>query len=153
MSRRTKILFTLSILLNVLLLGAHAGMMVKRAYDNPWSHAYSDLDPESQSIVAREFQVARKDMKQSRDDFRDARKAVTEILEVEILDKDAYEAALEKMQASQQKMMEKKMVMMREIMAKLPPEEREKLSHRMMRPFGKHNKRNRVGPHPMERAP
>lgn len=140
-----KILFTVSVLLNVLLLGGHVGMLIKRSYDNPWHRAYSDLKPETQNLVAREFQEARKNMPDTRNEFRAARKEITRILKQDTLDEQAYEAAIKRMQAAQQKMMDSKMEMMKNIMSQLPPDEREKLSHRLMRPFGKSHMR--YGPH------
>jgi uncharacterized membrane protein len=138
MSKKTKILFTVSILLNVLLIGAHVGMMVKMRRDNPWHYAHENLSPETQNLVAREFQEARREMGDNMRAFHQARKDLTGILKKDKLDEDAYGEALKRMQDAQQKMTLRKIEMMKDLMAQLPPEEREKLSHRMMRPFGKH---------------
>lgn len=138
MSKRIKILFTISVMLNVLLIGAHVGMTLERWQSSPWYRAYEDLKPETQNLVARSFQEAKKDMKANMEEFREARKDLTSILEAEVLDEDAYAAALERMEKAQDKMMLHKIEMMKGVMAQLPPEERERLSHRMMRPFGKH---------------
>lgn len=140
MTERTKRFFVFSLFLNLMLISVGTGMIIKRAYDNPWTQAYQELLPESQNLVAREFQKARRDMSSARNEFHAARKKLTKILQQETLNEEAYETQMKKMQAAQQKMLNRKMQMMKDLMADLPPLEREKLSHRLMRPFSKHHR-------------
>ncbi|MCB1532972.1 MAG: periplasmic heavy metal sensor [Alphaproteobacteria bacterium] len=137
MFKNTKLLLILSVLLNLFLIGAGLGTFGKRAYDNPWKQASQELQPQTQNLVARQFQTARRDMVGPRKKFHDARRDISKILQKEELDEEAYEKAAERMFEAQQKMLKLKMDMMKDIMSELPPEEREKLSDRLMKPFGK----------------
>lgn len=150
MSKKAKLIFTASILLNLLLLGAGSGMLVKRAYNNPWSQAYQDLGPQSQHSVARAFQKARKDMRATRKEFHAARRELTKILQKDTLDEEAYAQAMERMNEAQAKMHTHKIEMMKDIMRDLSPEEREILTDRIMAPFSKHPRVNYFGPEKTE---
>lgn len=150
---KAKKLLILSVLFNVFLIGCGVGTILKRAYDNPWMHAADDLAPATQNLVARQFQVAKREMMGSRKKFYNARRDINKILKREELDEEAYEDAAERMFESQQKMLKQKMDMMKDIMSELPPEEREKLSDRLMKPFGKSREAIYKVPHDHPKLP
>ena len=145
MSRRLKILFTISILLNLLLIGSHVGMAVKHHYGH--ARVYADLSPETQSLVARAFQAAREEMSKTHGEFKKVRGDIDKILSTKEFDKEAYTEALTRMQDVQQKMTAQKIKIIADLMAEVPPQERQTLSHRVMRMFDKERPRRRKFSH------
>jgi|GEM_PF-2589071 uncharacterized membrane protein len=99
MNRHLKIIFTVSILLNVLLIGALAGSCSKR-WDGRWdgpSHMARNGDPQFDHEMARVMQEARKNQKPLQDELKAAKKELHGILAAETFDEAAFNAASEKM--------------------------------------------------------
>lgn len=103
MNRKLRIIFTLSILLNVLLLGVLAGSFYKRAYgphDGP-PHA-READSKFSPRVAKAMKESRQQERALFDQMKDARKDIMDILEAPEFDEAAFNAASEKINKAQQ---------------------------------------------------
>lgn len=103
MNRHLKIIFTVSILLNVLLIGALAGSCSKR-----WDGRGDGLprmarggDPQFDHEMAKAMQEARKNQKPLQDELKAAKKELHGILAAETFDEAAFKAASEKMYKAQ----------------------------------------------------
>ena len=104
MSRKLKIIFTLSVLLNVLLLGVVAGSCYKRNYaphDGP-PHARESGDAKLSPRVAMAMKESRKQERDLFDQMKDARKDIMNVLEAPEFDEAAFIAASEKISKAQQ---------------------------------------------------
>ena len=145
MSKKIKIFFTLSIMLNILLLGVISGMVINKLQYTSWKYANEEFSPESRHLVARSFQKAHKDIKSTFEQSKKARKNIRNILAAEEFDLKAFEKAMCNMQSVHKEMMERKIKMMIELAQALPLEERVKLSGKFMKPFArrKHSKNDR----------
>ena len=143
MSRKFKILLSVSLVLNVLLLGMMGGMLYKK---HQWRQyrsvaVASDLSPEARNIVARNFQAAQRDMKNSFRRSKKARNDVIKLLKKDEVDEKRYERAIEALKKTQGDMIERKMEMLYQLSRELPPEERKKISEHFIRPHGPHKGR------------
>lgn len=136
MSQKIKIIFTLSIILNVILFGVTTGGFIHKWQYSPWKHAREELAPESRHLVARSFQQAHKDMKSTFDKSKKLRNDLRNILAAEDFDEEKFEKTMHDIHSIHEKMMERKIEMMKELAAELPPEERAKLAGKFMRPYG-----------------
>lgn len=131
MTRTIKILFTLSVLLNVLLLGAAGGYAIKRMQaqsQKPWDHIKNDLSPESQKMVTEGFQKIRTDMEPLMNEVRKTREEMKSILMEDRFDVRKYNEAALRAQGLRREMSEKFMGSTQKIVAGLTPEERKKVA-------------------------
>lgn len=138
MSRIVKVVFTLSILLNLVLAGVIAGAVMHKIQSHPLRQAAKDFSPESQNLIARNFQDARRDM---RDTFRELRSAVyriDETMQAKTFDPEEFNRAAEKLSDIQGRMLERRLDIIRELGTALPPEEREKLGMKLLRRLRDH---------------
>ncbi len=138
MSRKFKIILTISVVLNVLLLGLSGGMIYQK---NQWKRPTMEaagLSPEARNIVARNFQGARKDMKSNFARSKKARRDVIALLKKDKLDEKRYDRAVAALKKTQGQMIERKMEMLKQLSRDLPPEERSKISEGFIRPHGPH---------------
>jgi Spy/CpxP family protein refolding chaperone len=136
MSRRTKTFLTLSVLLNILLAGVAGGMVIEKWQREPW-HNMKELAPDTRNLLGRSYQEARAEMSATFREMREARKEINEVLEAEPFDAAAFEAGAQRMQKAQRKMIDRKIEIMKELAPQIPPEERQKLSSHLMRPYKK----------------
>ena len=97
MSKKIKILFTISVLLNVILIGLVAGHSVKRWSDHPMERAMKEMSPEGRHIVARKLQSAFRYGRDEMKKMRATKKELKNILMAEEFDAEAFEEAAEKM--------------------------------------------------------
>lgn len=107
MNRKLRIIFTLSILLNVLLLGVLAGSFYKRVYSPhdgpPPAHA---ADAKFSPRVAMAMKESRQQERALFDQMKDARKDIMDILEAPEFDEAAFIAASEKINKAQQSLVD-----------------------------------------------
>lgn len=128
MNKKLKILFTVSVIFNVLLLGIHSGMAYKHVSDKPWHKVRESLAPETKHVMARQFQKNRSDMKPIISEARAQKKAVLRVLQAENFDQDKFEREVKKLQKLQGKVRGYKAQSVGELAAQLSLEERTKLS-------------------------
>lgn len=153
MSRRFKIILTISVCLNLMLLGVLGGMFYKKLQ---WRRgavaiAQADFSPEGRNVVARNFRAAHRDMGDKFQQSRAKRKALVEMLKQEDFDEQAYERNVQELKTIQNDLMGRKMEMLKKLALELPPEDRQKITAKFIKPYGpkrhkrgahKHNKRH-----------
>ncbi len=152
MTKNLKILFTLSVLLNVLLGGALAGGASQRANDTPWKDMKSELSPEAQKQVTEMFEQNWKEMSPM---FRAAgqeRKNMTAIISAENFNEKDFDEAARRMHALQNKITDRKMEATKKLVATLPAEDRKKLAGQIAKSFSMRAYRGRL-PHDYPRMP
>lgn len=135
MSKKIKILFTISVLLNVVLIGMAAGHMVKRWNHSPMETAMKEMSPEGRHIVARELQNAFRDGHDDMRKMRQTKKELKKILTAEEFDADAFESAAEKMHEMRSEMGEKRIDVTKGLAKKLSREDRSALAKKFDRGF------------------
>lgn len=100
MSRRLKIIFTLSVLLNVLLIGVVAGACYKRM-DGPPRFGDS-RDPQFNHKMAKAMMDARKGQEALFKDMKDAKKELVNVLAAPDFSEEAFLAASAKVEQAQE---------------------------------------------------
>lgn len=145
MSKKIRLLFTISVLLNVLLLGVSGGLVIKNSYHRPsWDKVKEGLSPETRNLMAREFQKAHRDMKPLGEEARKARKDVMNALSRKEFSESEFDTAMERLQKAQKNIMEKKIEATKALAAELPVGERKKLAEHFSLTFGgKHSRGGR----------
>lgn len=100
MKRHLKIIFTVSVLLNVLLVGMLAGSCDKR-WDGPLSRMAESRDPQFDHKMGKAMMEARKGQQPLQDSLKSAKKELHKVLAAETFDEAAFNAASEKMYKAQ----------------------------------------------------
>jgi uncharacterized membrane protein len=137
MTRCAKILFTGSVVINLLLGGIVGGAIVERARHAPWEEIKQDLKPETQNLLARTFQQTSRNMSATIGEMREARQEMKKAFSAKSFDEAAYDQAVEKLMAAQQKLMTERLRTSKEIAAQLPQEERVKIADKFSsKPWG-----------------
>lgn len=136
MNRKLKIILTVSIILNLLLLGILGGFAYKASRYMPRldPDLRAQMSPEGRHLMARTFAESRREMG---DTFRAAGNARTElqqILEAETFDPDAYQAASAELQRLQIRIMEERARRAGELAAELSAEDRKVTSRLLTSP-------------------
>lgn len=129
MSKRMKIIFTLSLLLNLVLIGVGAGMFYRFTMEGP---VPGDMTPEARHFMARTFQEGRDRVRPLIGDIKEKRKRVEEIMVADEFDLDAYNIAVSEMMASRDKIARKRAEIMGEALVDLPAADRKRLAKHML---------------------
>ena len=135
MSKNIKILLTLSILANILLAGAFFGMVMEKHDDMPWEKVKEGLSPASQEMVAKVFQETWKDMGSVMRQSMDNRKYLAEVIRADEFDPGKFDEAVGRIKGVQDLMAKKKLQATRELLMKLPPDDRKKLADQVANSF------------------
>lgn len=136
MTRRVKLIFTFSILLNVLLVGALGGLVLNRVSDRlggTGAVAREHLAPESRQKIMGIVQRNRVGMRPAMQRVKESRDRVFEALAAETFDPEAYEAAIEELADLQSHVFLERAKVTKEIAASLPPGERRKMAEAIRR--------------------
>jgi uncharacterized membrane protein len=138
MSKNIKILFTVSILLNVLLLGLSGGMASgwMRWHEwnkGDWDSVKSNLSPETHSIMEREFQDMRRSMKELGRESREARENIASVLSQPDYSEAALDDALQRLEAAQRNIMDHKIAATKKLVAEVSVEDRRKMAEHLSR--------------------
>jgi uncharacterized membrane protein len=138
MSRKMKTILTVSVILNVLLLGLSGGMLYKKwQWKSGRAHlAGADFAPDTRNVIARNFQAARNDMKDEFNKSRQIHKDLIDLLRAETIDEEAYAQKVKALDDIQGDLMVRRMEMLKDIALDLSPEERKKISKSFMKPYG-----------------
>ncbi len=148
MNRRMKIIFTVSLLLNIVFVGVAAGMFYKFCRDLPIP---GTMSPDARSFVARTYQNGREEVKPLISEVKERKKKVESILLSDQFDRKSYDKAVDDVLATQAKIMRHRADTMGKALAELSPEDRKKFSREILdgltpgRPRGgshKHDKRD-----------
>lgn len=158
MSKKFKIILTVSVLLNLVLIGVASGHVYKHWSSHPWHQVKKDLSPEARNIAGRTFQSAFREIRPLGDKARKARAEIVKILSAQEFDEAAFDKATAKMLSIRGDMKALKIQAMKDAAMKLSVEDRRKLANRMAKMVGGgherkvHRKRN-IRPMPPEHKP
>ncbi len=131
MRNSIKFIFTLSLLLNVVLLG----YIGRHEYDtwehHPWQETREALSPEARNLVARTFQSAFREIREAGDKARKIRSDLVDILSAPAFDPKAFDKTAKKLMDSRQIITALKIKATKQVAEDLSPEDRAKMAERM----------------------
>lgn len=133
---RMKTLLTLSVVLNVLLIGGFGGHIYKRWSSHPWHAVKQELSPETRNVIGRTFQSAFREIKPLGDEARKARADLVRILSADEFDEAAFDKAAEKISGVRSEMVAIKIQATKDAALQLSVEERRKMADRMAKMVG-----------------
>ncbi|MCB1651774.1 MAG: periplasmic heavy metal sensor [Alphaproteobacteria bacterium] len=136
MNTGVKVLLTVSLLLNVLLLGLACGHVYKKWHDHPWQKTRAELSPEARSLIGRTFQATFRDIRPLGDEARKARADMVKILSADEFDGTAFDEAAARLRAVGAQIKDKKIEATKQIASELSAEERRKMAERMTSMIG-----------------
>jgi len=136
MSKRARIIFTVSIVLNVLLLSMTVGHVYHRLSSHSWHAVKADLAPETRNIVGRTFQSAFREIRPLGQDARKARADLVKILSAKEFDEAAFDKTVARLSTVKSKMRAAKIQATKELAMQLSVEERRKMAQRMAKMAG-----------------
>lgn len=125
MSKRMKLIFTISILLNIILVGVGAGMFYRYCQDIPIP---GTMSPDARNFVARTYQNGREEVKPLIEEVKTRRKTVETILQSDDFDRKAYDAAVDDLLETQGKIARHRADTMGKALTDLTAEDRKKFS-------------------------
>ncbi|MGN7439198.1 MAG: periplasmic heavy metal sensor [Alcanivorax sp.] len=153
MSKKIKVIFTLSIILNVLFIGLMVGHFQKMKKHADWHQVKETLAPETRGILKDTFKGRWKNMRTAFKEMRDNKMAMKEVLIAEDFDALAYDKVAEKMVEFNGIFMRDRIDAIKEVFAKLPQEERVKLAdHTIEKLTGRGHPRHKKPPHDKDKA-
>ncbi|MAE51301.1 MAG: hypothetical protein CMH27_05795 [Micavibrio sp.] len=142
-NKAMKVMFTISVILNVLALGAAGGMVYKQWSHAPYRALSSEMSPEGHNIVARTMQTA---FKEGRGDMKKARaikKQISQILSAKDFDAEAFDAKAETLHKIMSNMGKRRIDVTRDLAADLSQADRKVLAERFEKGFHGHDKKSR----------
>ena len=139
MNRTLKLLFLVSIILNVLLVGVLMGQLPSRLErgsfrEQRMEQALKDLPQATQTRLREKFKQMRAAGDPLRDQLRAAREETLGILSAESFDEAAYDRQVSKIDELQLQRFKKIGLVVKEIAKALPPEERRIFAQILRRP-------------------
>lgn len=129
MNRRMKMIFTVSVLLNIVFIGVGAGMFFRFCQEIPIP---GQMSPEARHFVARTFQEGRSEIKPLIDEVKADRLKVEAVLTADTFDKKAYDAEVSEMLDSRDAISRKRADIMGRALVDLPPEDRKEFAKRIL---------------------
>lgn len=125
MNRRMKLIFTISLLLNIVFVGIAAGMYVRMKGDIPMPR---DITPEARQFLSSTFEKGRAEVKPLIGIAKEKRKAVESVITAENFDRAAYDAAVKDMIDARDTIARKKADIMGRALVDLSADERQKFA-------------------------
>lgn len=125
MNPRMKLIFTISVLLNIVFVGVGAGMLYKFCRDVPIP---GDMSPDARNFVARTYQQGRADVRPLIDEVKARKKKVESILLADQFDAKAYDAAIDEVLETQGKIARHRANTMSKALTELSVDDRKKFS-------------------------
>ena len=119
--------FTVSIVLNFLLLGVIGGITLRQP-PKPWHEIKAEMSPQTQHLIARNIQKSRHDMSAEIKKMRAAKKSIIRAMNAKEFDTDSYERAMKKLQTARTKINMSQIESMKALASELSREERQKLA-------------------------
>jgi uncharacterized membrane protein len=129
MSKRMKVIFTLSLLANIIFAGVGIGLFYKFCKDIPIA---GDMSPEARSFVARTFQEGKEEVKPLFKDIKSQRAKVESIIMAEQFDKAAYDREVDAMLDVRDQISRHRAEVMGKALAQLSLEDRQKFAKRAL---------------------
>lgn len=130
LSKRMRVIFTLSLVLNVLFIAVGAGLLYKFCRDD--IRIPHNMSPDARHFMARTFQEGREQVKPLIEDVKSRRAAVEEIITAEVFDADAYAKAVEPMLDTRDKISRKRAEIMGKALSELPHADRIEFADRII---------------------
>lgn len=136
MRRSTKIILSVSLITNLLLVGVVGGAAYKKWSARPWHEVKKQLEPESRNVVARTFQDKFREIRPIGREARKARGDLIKVMTAEEFDVEAFDKAANELTDLRDRISEIKLQATKDILSQLPKEEREKLAGRLAESIG-----------------
>lgn len=141
MSNNMRMIFTISIILNVLLIGWAAGMAYKHYTYNPMQKMQAEMSPEARNIVARTMQKAFREGREEMKKARAVKKDIKAILSAPEFDAEAFDAKAKTLSEIMRGMGQRRIEVTKELASQLSAADRKVLSERFSRGFHGHDKK------------
>ena len=129
---KLKLLFTISFILNIVLLGCAGGIVYKRMKHTGWNEMRADLSPEARNLAGRHFQSSFQDIKKIAKKARFERRELVRILSAESFDRKAFEEAAHRLKGYQSDIMLIKIQTTGDLAEQLSVEDRRIMAKRMV---------------------
>jgi uncharacterized membrane protein len=143
-----KFMVTMSVLLNVLLLGTLGGMAYKKYADHQERREIKEsLTPEARHLMARTMQQNRSEIRAIMQESKRLQEDLVEVMSAEEFDEAAFDKAIEKLKDAQERVAGVKIEATRKLAQELSAEERKRLSKRLSNIFEKRRSSGYKGPH------
>jgi uncharacterized membrane protein len=130
MSKRMKIIFTLSLIANIIFMAVGAGLFYRFVKDEV--PIAGDMTPEARHFVARTFQEGREKVKPYFTDIKQQRPKVEAIIIADEFDRAAYDREVDKMLDIRDKISRQRAEVMGDALADLPAVDRQKFAKRAL---------------------
>ncbi len=143
MKKNMKIIFTISLLLNVLLLGLLMGFGAKSWHKYPRQnmvHSRPDLPPEIRETIKKSIQEAQANLKENREKLMSDSRKLTDIAAAEPFDVAAFEAAMNDIFKQQSAIEEYKRQSFLKVLSELPAAQREVLVQHFVAKLGRESR-------------
>lgn len=139
MSKRLKVIFTLSVILNFVLIG----LVVGHGYKAFSPHHFKDVDmsPETRATMKAALKEKHEKIRKVMHDIRAKKKNLEEVMSASEFDVNAYDTAIEDWRSYSGVLIDDKKVFFREMLLKLPQAEREKIAPKFVSILVGHDKR------------
>lgn len=135
MSRNAKILFTLSIVMNFVLLGVTGGYAVRAMHKSPWQMASKELSPQSREMVSHMFEKMHAETKPIMEEMNRARQELRNVMMQDEFNQKNFDKCMTHLHDLKMKMGEKFAATTREVVTSLPAEERQKMADKFVAGF------------------
>ncbi len=140
MSRNLKIIFTLSLLLNIVFIGVTVGatMRIKRYFVEREQAFSQNLPPDVSHKVAKTFRETRMNMRDHYKEARAVREKMEKVLLTDPFDEKAFDRVAEEMLQMQMKLHRSKVEATKKLAKELPPDQRHIFTKRLVERAGGH---------------
>lgn len=142
MSKTVKLLFTLSIIANVLLVGTAGGMAFHEYRENAsWREANREMSTEGREMMRTSFDRMHMEMAPLFNEMRESREALKVLLSEETFNPTQFDLAAQKYRDVRRKMGEKMSDVTKQLAANLPPQDRQTMADHLVRGFDSKGKK------------
>lgn len=130
MSKTLKIIFTLSLLLNLVLVGTGIGYSHKYMRKMPlhFSEMKKDISPEAQAVMKTHFDEGKEEFITMMREARQKKKVISNILQAREFDEQAYDTAVADMLETKARIEARKAERMKQMFTSLPSADRQKMA-------------------------
>lgn len=134
MSKKMKLVFTLSVLANILLAGLMIGHSAKRWRGPPPAlPSAENLSADSAALIRKAFEQERPDLQPLIEEMRGVKADLMKAVSAEVFDAKAFDKAAGKMKGTLGKMTAQRLDMFKSVSAQLPQEDRVKFADKFVR--------------------
>ena len=144
MSKRMKVIFTFSLLFNLILFGLVGGHLYHRSQEvRPWAAWKGRLTPETHALMKETFHKSRADIKGIFTEVKEKKTVLEAVYGAEVFDPQAYDAAAADLQQLGMKISKHKLDTFKGLAGQLPQSERQILAQKLSKiVLGRHGKRH-----------